>query len=38
MPDRLPFFARAALARAVQTLIDLDFRVSAIGIATRAQA
>lgn len=32
VPRDIPFFARASLARAVQTLDDLEFRYSAIGV------
>jgi len=35
VPRTLPFFARAALARAVRTLEDLDFKFSAIGVPVR---
>lgn len=35
VPRRLPFFARASLARAVRTLTELDFRYGAVGVPTR---
>lgn len=35
VPRTLPFFARAALARSVRTLVELDFSYSAIGIPTQ---
>lgn len=35
VPRTLPFFARAALARAVRTLDELDFRCAALGIDLR---
>ncbi len=35
VPTKLPFFARAALARAVRSLVDLDFQFSAIGVPLR---
>jgi uncharacterized protein (TIGR04141 family) len=38
VPAKLPFFARAALARAVRSLLDLDFRVSAIGVPLRQES
>lgn len=35
VPAAIPFFARAALARALRSLDDLDFRSSAIGVPLR---
>lgn len=35
VPGTLPFFARAALARAVRSLEELDFRYSSIGVPIR---
>lgn len=35
VPAALPFFARAALARAIRSLDELDFRYSSIGVPNR---
>jgi uncharacterized protein (TIGR04141 family) len=35
VPRDLPFFARAALARSIRTLRELDFRVATLGVSTR---